>query len=163
MLQFDKWLLLGFRPKYFLISLLPWWLDSKGKLYERTQAWTYGRSWKDLEIYGSLLEWLGLANTKWLVSLLGPHAHPTRKWCTPNIEPRSYEKCISVCRFWRTSRIWWRCSSQIWLKIKMSSKYNTMYEFVKALNMSSIILMEVAGEFINPECMTSHMKKDLGF
>ena len=64
--------------------------------------------------------------------------------------------CRSV---WRTSQMWWRCSSQVWLKIRMSSKYTTTNELVNGRKMSSIILMKVAGAFVNPKGMTSHSKR----
>ena len=64
--------------------------------------------------------------------------------------------CRSV---WRTCRMWWRCSSQVWLKIRMSSKYTTTNELVNGRKMSSIILMKVAGAFVNPKGMTSHSKR----
>jgi len=86
---------IGTHTKRTFLSLLPWWLDSRAKWYERTPTWTYSRSWKDLESCGALLEWLGLANLEWLVSSMGPHAHPSHQWCTPDIEPGSYQKCIS--------------------------------------------------------------------
>ena len=69
----------------------------------------------------------------------------------------------------------WRYSSQVWLKIKMSSKYTTTNELVNGHKMSSkytttnelvnghkmssIILMKVAGAFVNPKGMTNHSKR----
>ena len=55
--------------------------------------------------------------------------------------------------------MWWRCSSQVWLKIRMSSKYTTKNELVNGCKMSSINIMKVAGEFFNPKGMTSHLKR----
>ena len=55
--------------------------------------------------------------------------------------------------------MWWRCSSQVWLKIRMSSKYTTTNELVNGLKMSSINLMKVAGAFVNPKGMTNHSKR----
>ena len=55
--------------------------------------------------------------------------------------------------------MWWRCSSQVWLKIKMSSKYTTTNELVNGHKMSSINLMKVAGAFFNLKVMTSHSKR----
>ena len=50
------------------------------------------------------------------------------------------------CRsIWRTCRMWWRSSSQVWLNISMSSKYTTTNELVNGYKMSSISLMKVAG------------------
>jgi len=34
--------------------------------------------------------------------------------------------------------MWWRCSSQLWLKIRMSSKHTTTNELVNGCKMSSI-------------------------
>ena len=47
--------------------------------------------------------------------------------------------------------MWWRCSSQVWLNIRMSSKYTTTNELVNGCNMSSISLMNVAGAFVSPK------------
>ena len=55
--------------------------------------------------------------------------------------------------------MWWRCSSQLWLKIKMSSKYTTTNELVNGHKMSSISLMKVAGAFINPKGITNDSKR----
>ena len=55
--------------------------------------------------------------------------------------------------------MWWRCSSQVWLKIKMSSKYTTKNELVNGYKMSSISLMKVAGAFVSPKGMTNHLKR----
>ena len=55
--------------------------------------------------------------------------------------------------------MWWRCSSQVWLKIRMSSKYTTTNELVNGRRMSSISLMKVAGAFVNPKGMTKHSKR----
>jgi hypothetical protein len=55
--------------------------------------------------------------------------------------------------------MWWRCSSQVWLKIKMSSKYTTTNELVNGRKMLSISLMKVAGAFVNLKGMTSHLKR----
>ena len=55
--------------------------------------------------------------------------------------------------------MWWTCSSQVWLKIRMSSKYTTTNELVNGLKMSSISLMKVVGEFVNPKGMTNHSKR----
>ena len=64
--------------------------------------------------------------------------------------------CRSV---WRTCRMSWRCSSQVWPKIRMSSKYTTTNELVNGRKMSSISLMKAAGAFVNPKGMTSHSKR----
>ena len=53
----------------------------------------------------------------------------------------------------------WRCSSQVCLKIRMSSKYTTTNELLNDRKMSSIRLMKVAGEFVNLKGMTSHLKR----
>ena len=64
------------------------------------------------------------------------------------------------CRnVWRTCRMWWRFSSQVWLKIRMSSKYTTTNELVNGHKMSSISLMKVIGSFISPKGMTNHLKR----
>ena len=55
--------------------------------------------------------------------------------------------------------MWWRCSSQVWLKIRMSSKYTTKNELVNGHKMSSISLMKVVGAFVNPKGMTIHSKR----
>jgi hypothetical protein len=55
--------------------------------------------------------------------------------------------------------MWWRCSSQVWLKIRMLSKYTTTNELVNGRRMSSISLMKVAGAFVNPNGMTNHSKR----
>ena len=54
--------------------------------------------------------------------------------------------------------MWWRCSSQVWMKIRISSKYTTTNELVNGCKMSSIILMKVVGAFVNPKGMTNHLK-----
>ena len=41
----------------------------------------------------------------------------------------------------------------------MESKYTTTNELVNGRKMSSIILMNVAGAFVNPKGMTSHSKR----
>ena len=84
-----------FQTKKKLLSLRPWWLDLKAKWYERIPTRTCSTNWQDPESCGAMLEWLGLANPKWIVSWLGPHAHPAHQWCSPDIEPGSYQKCIS--------------------------------------------------------------------
>ena len=60
---------------------------------------------------------------------------------------------------WRTCWMWWRFSSQLWLKIRMLSKYTTTNELVNGRKMSSISLMKVAGAFVNPKGMTNHSKR----
>jgi len=55
--------------------------------------------------------------------------------------------------------MWWRCSSQLSLKIRMSSKYTTTNELVNGHKMSSISLMKVAGAFVNPKGITNHLKR----
>jgi hypothetical protein len=50
------------------------------------------------------------------------------------------------------------CSSQVLLKMRMSSKYNTTKELVKGLNTSSINLIKVVGAFVKPKDMTNHSK-----
>ena len=64
--------------------------------------------------------------------------------------------CYSV---WRTCRMWWRCSSKLWLKIRMLFKYTTSNELLNGSKMSSISLMKVAGAFINPKGITNHSKR----
>ena len=55
--------------------------------------------------------------------------------------------------------MWWRCSSQVWLKIRMSSKYTTTNDLVNGCKMSSINLINVAGAFVNLKGMKSHLKR----
>jgi hypothetical protein len=55
--------------------------------------------------------------------------------------------------------MWWRWSSQVWLKIRMSSEYTTANELVNGHKMSSINLMKVVGAFVNPKGMTNHSKR----
>ena len=55
--------------------------------------------------------------------------------------------------------MWWRCSSQVWLKIGMSSKFTTINELGNGHKMSSISVMKVVGAFINPKGMTNHLKR----
>jgi hypothetical protein len=43
--------------------------------------------------------------------------------------------------------------------MRMSSKYTTTKELVKGINTSSINLMKVVGEFVEPKGMTSHSKR----
>jgi hypothetical protein len=50
-------------------------------------------------------------------------------------------------------------SSQVLLKMMMSSKYTTTKELVKGLNTSSINLMNLDGAFFNPKGMTNHSKR----
>jgi hypothetical protein len=51
------------------------------------------------------------------------------------------------------------CSSQVILKMRMSSKYTTTKELVKGLNTSSINLMKMVGPFVKPKGMTIHSKR----
>ena len=60
---------------------------------------------------------------------------------------------------WRTYRMWWRCSSQVWPNIRMSSKYTTTNELVNHRKMFSICLMKVTGAFVSPKGMTNHSKR----
>ena len=55
--------------------------------------------------------------------------------------------------------MWWMCSSQCRLNIKMSSKYTTMNELVKGRKIFSFSLMKVVGELFNPKDMTIHYKR----
>ena len=55
--------------------------------------------------------------------------------------------------------MWWRCSSQVGLKIRMSSKYDTTNELVNGPKMSYINLIKVAGAFVSPKGMTNHSKR----
>jgi hypothetical protein len=55
--------------------------------------------------------------------------------------------------------MWWRCSSQVCMKIIMSSKYTTINELVNGHNISSISLMKVVGAFVNPQGMTNYSKR----
>jgi hypothetical protein len=55
--------------------------------------------------------------------------------------------------------MWVRCSSQVWLKIRMSSKYTTTNELVNGHNMLSINLMKVVRLFVNLKGMTIHSKR----
>ena len=55
--------------------------------------------------------------------------------------------------------MWWRCSSQVWLNIRMSSKYTTTNDLVNGRKMSSISLMKVAGAFVNSKGMTNYLKR----
>jgi hypothetical protein len=50
-------------------------------------------------------------------------------------------------------------SSQVLLKMRMSSKYTTTKELVKGLNTSSINLMKVVGAFVKIKGMTKHSKR----
>ena len=65
---------------------------------------------------------------------------------------------LCFCNVWRTYRMWWRCSSQVWINIKMSSKYTTTNELVNGQKTSSISLMKVAGAFVSLKGMTNHSK-----
>jgi hypothetical protein len=51
------------------------------------------------------------------------------------------------------------CSSQIILKMRMSSKYTTTKELVKGLNTSSINLMKVVGAIVKPKGMTIYLRR----
>jgi len=55
--------------------------------------------------------------------------------------------------------LWWRYSSQLLLKIKMSSKHTTTNALAKGRNMSSINVMKVVGAFLNPKGMTNHSER----
>ena len=55
--------------------------------------------------------------------------------------------------------MWWRFSSQVWLKIRMSSKYTTTNDLVNGHRMSSTSLMKVARALVNPNGMTNHPKR----
>ena len=56
--------------------------------------------------------------------------------------------------------MWWRYSFQVWLNIRMSSKYTTTNDLVNGCKMSSISrLMKVVITFVNPKNMTSHSKR----
>jgi hypothetical protein len=45
------------------------------------------------------------------------------------------------------------------LKMRMSSRYITKNDLVKALNTLSINLMKVVGAFVKPKGMTNHLKR----
>ena len=66
---------------------------------------------------------------------------------------------LCFCNVWKTYRMWWRCSSQLWLKIRMPSKYTTTNELVNGLKMSFISHMKVAESFVNSKGITSHSKR----
>jgi hypothetical protein len=51
------------------------------------------------------------------------------------------------------------CSSQVPLKMRISSKYTTTKELLKGLNTPSINLMKVVGAFVKPKGMTNHLKR----
>lgn len=141
------------QTKIILLSLLPWWLDSRAKWYERTPTRTCGRTWQDPESYGAMSEWLGLATCT-------PHSSIMYlrywTWFMPKVHFSKLAHNLYCCNVWRTCRMWWRCSSQLWLKIKISSRYTTTNELVNGRKMSSINLMKVARAFINPKGITNH-------
>jgi len=154
------------QTKIIFLSLLPWWLDSRAKWYERTPTCICGRNWQDPESCEALLEWLGLANPEWLGSSL-IHMHPRSSIMYPKYWTRvmpkvHFSKLVhSLCchNVWRTCQMWWRCSSQLWLKINMPSKYTTTNELVNDSKMSFISLMKVAGTFVNSKGITNHSKR----
>ena len=55
--------------------------------------------------------------------------------------------------------MWWRCSSQVWLKIKISSNHTNTNMLVNGYNIFSISVMKVVRECVNPEGMTNHSKR----
>jgi len=86
-------------------------------------------------------------------------------WGMPKVHfsimyPR-YWTCWSLCCccVWITCRMWWRCSSQLWLKMRMPSKYTTTNELVHGCKMSSISVMKVARAFVNLKGITNHSKR----
>jgi hypothetical protein len=55
--------------------------------------------------------------------------------------------------------MWWGFSSQVWSKIRMSSKYTTTNVLENGIKMSYISLMNVTGAFVNPKGMTNLSKR----
>jgi len=51
--------------------------------------------------------------------------------------------------------------SQLWLRIRMPSRYTTTNELVNGHNISSISLMKVTGAFVNPKGIAKHLKRPL--
>jgi hypothetical protein len=51
------------------------------------------------------------------------------------------------------------CSSQVLLKMRMSSRYTTTKELVKGLNTLSINLMKFVGAFVKQKGMTNHSRR----
>ena len=59
--------------------------------------------------------------------------------------------------------MWWRCSSQVSMNIRISSKYATTNELVNGHKMSSISLMKVTGAFVSQRHDQPFEKALLGF
>ena len=57
--------------------------------------------------------------------------------------------------------MWWRCSSQVWMKIMMPSNYTNTNELENGRKMSLISLMKAMGAFVRLKGMTNHSKSSL--
>ena len=68
----------------------------------------------------------------------------------------TYKLCC--CRVLKNYLMFSKFYTHFLLKMRMSSKYTTTKEFVNSHNISSIILMNVSKELVNPKGMTSHSK-----
>jgi hypothetical protein len=77
--------------------------------------------------------------------------------------PKEYffKLAYSLCcrRVLKTYLICCMCSSQVLLKMRMSSKYITTKELLKGLNTSSLNLMKMVGAFDKPKGMTNHSNR----
>jgi hypothetical protein len=51
------------------------------------------------------------------------------------------------------------CSSKVFLKMRMSSRYTTTKELVKGINTLSNNIMKVVGTFVKPKGMIIHSKR----
>jgi len=80
-------------------------------------------------------------------------------WVMPKVHFSKLANSFCCRNVWRTCWMWWRCSCQLWLKIKLSSKYTTTNELVNGFKMSSVNLMKVAGAFVNLKGITNHSKR----
>ena len=80
-------------------------------------------------------------------------------WVMPKVHFSKLAHSLCCRSVWRTCRMCWRCSSQLWLKIMISSKYTTKNELVNGYKMSSISLMKVARAFVNLKGITNHSKR----
>jgi len=123
------------------------------------------KSWQDLRSSKAQLVLSRMACHEWIGYWLDQHAHHDHIQCIQGIGPCSCWRHFSklayrLCcpRVWRTCWMCYKCSSQLLLKTRVSSRYTTTKELVKGCNMPSINIMKFVGEFIKPKGMTNHSK-----
>ena len=78
----------------------------------------------------------------------------------PKVHFSKFAHSLCCRTVWRICRICCKSSSQLLLKMRMSSIYTTTNALVKGPKMSSISIIKVAGAFVNSNGMTNQSKSD---